>query len=218
MKKLFILLFVITLGLRAFTQNYTSFDEMKENIVSKTMPLITVEELKKVENTKKPLLILDAREQNEFNVSHIKNAKYVGYDRFKIKDLKGLDKQATIVIYCSVGYRSEKIAEYSSCRRVLTNSRQTPSGSSARSRALSGFSSSAWLCGLLPTHQPSNRIMSTGQRTRVHVSEGALSSHDLSKRGNLHMAPGEACCRQMMDSRSRAVSCVPGTPRVASSG
>ncbi|MGB0888235.1 MAG: rhodanese-like domain-containing protein [Vicingaceae bacterium] len=111
MKKLFILLFVITLGLRAFTQNYTSFDEMKENIVSKTMPLITVEELKKVENTKKPLLILDAREQNEFNVSHIKNAKYVGYDRFKIKDLKGLDKQATIVIYCSVGYRSEKIAE-----------------------------------------------------------------------------------------------------------
>jgi len=92
-------------------QNYSSFDELKDDINSKTIPLISVEKLKKVENTKKPLLILDAREQNEFNVSHIKNAQHVGYDDFKINGLKAIDKQTTVIVYCSVGYRSEKIGE-----------------------------------------------------------------------------------------------------------
>jgi len=92
-------------------QNYSSFNDLKEDIVSKTIPLISVDELKRVEKTKIPFLILDARELIEFNVSHIKNAKYVGYNQFKIKSLMGVDKESTIIVYCSVGYRSEKIGE-----------------------------------------------------------------------------------------------------------
>ncbi|MGB0881916.1 MAG: rhodanese-like domain-containing protein [Vicingaceae bacterium] len=111
MKQLIICIFFIVTGLGAFAQNYDSFEDLKENIVSKTVPLITAEELKKVENTKASLLIIDAREQNEFNASHIKNSKYVGYDNFKMKSLKGIDKETTVVVYCSVGYRSEKIGE-----------------------------------------------------------------------------------------------------------
>ncbi|MCO6501020.1 MAG: rhodanese-like domain-containing protein [Vicingus serpentipes] len=84
---------------------------MKNKIISKTIPIISVQNLKKVENTKKPLVILDAREKNEYNVSHIKKAQYVGYDHFNIKSLKAIDKESTIVVYCSVGYRSEKIGE-----------------------------------------------------------------------------------------------------------
>lgn len=111
MKKLFIILTIFVLGLNASAQNYETFDELKNNIISKTIPLITVQELKKVENTKAPLLILDAREKAEYNASHLKNAKYVGYDKFKMSALKGVNKNTTIVIYCSVGYRSEKIGE-----------------------------------------------------------------------------------------------------------
>lgn len=111
MKKQLIILFFLASAFNSFAQNYTSFDELKNEIISKTIPLITVQELKKVESTKKPLLILDAREKVEYNASHIQNAKYVGYDKFKMSALKGVDKSTTVVIYCSVGYRSEKIGE-----------------------------------------------------------------------------------------------------------
>lgn len=111
MKKSLIILLFIAFSTSSFAQNYTSFDELKNEIISKTIPLISVQELKKVENTTTPLLILDAREKEEYAASHLKNAKYVGYDHFKLSTVKDLDKNATVVIYCSVGYRSEKIAE-----------------------------------------------------------------------------------------------------------
>ena len=110
MKKGLIVLFLI-FGKLCFSQNYTSFNEMKENIISKTIPLISVQELKKIENTKKPLLILDAREKKEFDVSHLKKAKFVGYDNFEISELKEIDKETIIIVYCAVGYRSEKVGE-----------------------------------------------------------------------------------------------------------
>ena len=58
-----------------------------------------------------PPIFLDAREPKEFAVSHLKNAIPVGYDHFDLKKLPVLDKNSRIVVYCSVGYRSEKIAE-----------------------------------------------------------------------------------------------------------
>lgn len=109
--KHFLIIIFLFFGTSTFSQNYDSFDELKNNIISKTIPLIGVEELKKVENTKTPLLILDTREKKEYNVSHIKEARHVGYDNFKISELKGIDKETTIVVYCSIGYRSEKIGE-----------------------------------------------------------------------------------------------------------
>ena len=111
MKTYIIILFFSIFTLSTSAQNYASFDELKNEIISKTIPLISVQELKKVENTTTPLLILDAREKEEYAASHLKNAKYVGYDNFKLSTVKDLDKNATVVIYCSVGYRSEKIAE-----------------------------------------------------------------------------------------------------------
>lgn len=57
------------------------------------------------------ILFLDAREKEEFDVSHIKDAKWVGYDNFKMKRMEGIPMDQEIIIYCSVGYRSEKIAE-----------------------------------------------------------------------------------------------------------
>ncbi|MBD79514.1 MAG: rhodanese [Crocinitomicaceae bacterium] len=56
-------------------------------------------------------IYLDAREQNEYKVSHIEGAIWVGYDHFQKDSLKSINKDQKIVVYCSVGYRSEKIAE-----------------------------------------------------------------------------------------------------------
>ena len=80
----------------------------KEN--NNSIPYVRPGELAHFEN--KPVL-LDAREKREYNVSHIEGAKYVGYEYFNLKKtLKQLPNiNDTIVVYCSLGVRSEDIAE-----------------------------------------------------------------------------------------------------------
>ncbi len=56
-------------------------------------------------------MFLDAREREEYNVSHIKDAKYVGYNKFSLDEVAHLPKDANIIIYCAVGVRSDKIAD-----------------------------------------------------------------------------------------------------------
>lgn len=57
------------------------------------------------------VVFADAREPAEYSVSHIKNALAVGYERFDPTPLLDLPRSQPIIVYCSVGYRSEKIAE-----------------------------------------------------------------------------------------------------------
>lgn len=56
-------------------------------------------------------IILDARELNEYSVSHLKNAKHIGFNNFNIEKTKKLisNSNKKIIVYCSVGYRSGKI-------------------------------------------------------------------------------------------------------------
>jgi rhodanese-related sulfurtransferase len=56
-------------------------------------------------------VFVDAREWREYEVSHLNGAVWVGYDHFDDKALQGIDHNQKIVVYCSVGYRSERIAE-----------------------------------------------------------------------------------------------------------
>lgn len=75
-----------------------------------SVPYISVQELAM---PKTKAIILDAREQQEFDVSHLKNAFYVGYNDFNIETVKNLipNWNEAIVVYCSLGIRSEHIAE-----------------------------------------------------------------------------------------------------------
>ncbi|TXC76218.1 rhodanese-like domain-containing protein [Luteibaculum oceani] len=54
-------------------------------------------------------VFLDARERGEYEVSHIKEAKWVGFDDFKIERVEDIKKSSPVVVYCSIGARSEKI-------------------------------------------------------------------------------------------------------------
>lgn len=56
-------------------------------------------------------VFLDSRAKKEYTISHIKGAKWIGYDEFNANSLKGISKDKTIIVYCSVGYRSEKITK-----------------------------------------------------------------------------------------------------------
>ena len=76
---------------------------------TKNAPYISVQELAM---PKTKAIILDTREQNEFDTSHLKNAVWVGYNHFSMDSVlkKIPNKNEKIVVYCSVGIRSEIIA------------------------------------------------------------------------------------------------------------
>ena len=74
-----------------------------------SVPYIQVSELANSSD----LTLLDTRANEEFKVSHLENAKWVGYDQFDIDDfiLNYPDKNMPLVVYCSIGVRSEDIGE-----------------------------------------------------------------------------------------------------------
>jgi rhodanese-related sulfurtransferase len=55
-------------------------------------------------------IFLDAREAEEYAVSHLPEARHLGYDDPDYGVLKGVDAARPLVLYCTVGYRSERMA------------------------------------------------------------------------------------------------------------
>jgi rhodanese-related sulfurtransferase len=82
---------------------------MLKGLLSHTVPELSVDSAKAISDS--ATIWLDAREENETQVSGINSATPVGYDKFNIKTLDGISKNSKIIVYCSVGYRSEKVAE-----------------------------------------------------------------------------------------------------------
>jgi rhodanese-related sulfurtransferase len=103
---------ILFLNMFSFWQGSAQVQSSAYNLTLKTLlshsvPEVTVPQVKAMSD----VLLLDAREWREFQVSHIKKAMYVGNDQFEIEKLKSVGKKQKIVVYCSVGYRSEKIAD-----------------------------------------------------------------------------------------------------------
>ena len=86
-----------------------SIEKVLEKYNEGSVDYINVAEL----NDSRPRYILDTREKEEFEVSHIPGAIWVGYETFSIDEIPSLVKNndASIVVYCSVGVRSEDIGE-----------------------------------------------------------------------------------------------------------
>ena len=116
MKKILAILIALAFGKLGCTQapaerpyvSSPAFDKKISETIHFTVPTIGVRELKNIQDE---VHIFDAREWKEYEVSHIKGAHYLGYDNFDTARLAGIPKDAKIVLYCSIGYRSEKIGE-----------------------------------------------------------------------------------------------------------
>jgi rhodanese-related sulfurtransferase len=87
-----------------------TYDQKLQSLYKNTVSLIQPQEVNKKLN-KEDVVILDTRSAKEYSVSHLPNAKFVGYDHFDIAQVKDIPKDKEIIVYCSVGYRSEKIGE-----------------------------------------------------------------------------------------------------------
>ena len=92
-----------------FARAQSSIDQALEWYNSESVPYISVTEIQNFQN----LVILDAREWQEYQVSHLKDAVWVGYNDFNLEEVvKNIpDKNLNIVVYCSIGVRSENIGE-----------------------------------------------------------------------------------------------------------
>lgn len=86
-----------------------TFDEKLDRLYNKTVPLIRPAEIK-VESSK-DTYFLDTRSPEEYEVSHLPNARLIDYSDFRLEQIQHIPKDAEVVVYCSVGYRSEKIGE-----------------------------------------------------------------------------------------------------------
>lgn len=84
------------------------FEKEVDSYLNYSVPAITVKNLIQI---KDDVILLDAREVKEYEVSHIPGARYVGYDDFDESLLEGIDKDQRIVVYCSIGFRSEKVGD-----------------------------------------------------------------------------------------------------------
>ncbi len=95
------------LSILGFSQS--SIHEVLKKYNTQKIPYITIDSLSKQNG----FTLLDAREFKEFNVSHLKHSIHAGYENFKLHTItsKIKDKKTPIVVYCSLGVRSENIAE-----------------------------------------------------------------------------------------------------------
>jgi len=85
-----------------------SIDSALKKYNRESVPYIKVSEIIPEQQN----FIMDAREEEEYKVSHIPGAHWVGYSTFEIDSLEQrVPKDTSIVIYCSVGIRSEDIGE-----------------------------------------------------------------------------------------------------------
>ena len=82
---------------------------MLKTYYKNTVPTIQPAELYKKILKGEKIYILDTREEKEYSVSLIKGAIHVGYDHFALKSTKGLEKSLTVIVYCTIGARSETI-------------------------------------------------------------------------------------------------------------
>jgi rhodanese-related sulfurtransferase len=107
MKQL-ILIFSLLIGFQSTAQR-ENFHEMLKTYYKNTIPTLKPADLYQKILSGEKIYILDTRETKEFEVSHIKNAIHVGYTNFDLKITDKLDKNTPVIVYCTIGARSEEI-------------------------------------------------------------------------------------------------------------
>lgn len=107
------LLFLILLAgsVVGLTMRTSDFNSVVDDMLKGSIPVIHTAELDSLLSENNELILLDAREKAEYELSHLPNAQWIGHDEFSLNSVADINKDKTIVVYCSIGVRSERIAE-----------------------------------------------------------------------------------------------------------
>jgi rhodanese-related sulfurtransferase len=90
----------------AFGQSF-AYKTLLNTYYDKDFPLVYPEQDRIIQTA----IFLDTREKEEFEVSHIKGAKWVGFETFSMEILQDIPKNQPIIVYCSIGARSQDIGK-----------------------------------------------------------------------------------------------------------
>lgn len=117
MKYIIIPLVVISIALIGFfgmkwirVLTASSYSQMLDALYSKTVPFIYPSREDQIKDLRS-YVILDTRSAEEYAISCLPNAIWVGYPEMDKEVIHTLSKDQAILVYCSVGYRSERIGE-----------------------------------------------------------------------------------------------------------
>lgn len=86
---------------------YTPLDERLSRMVTVDSNSISPREARALHDP----VYLDAREPAEYAVSHLPDALPLGYKNPDYGQLAGISRDTPLVVYCTVGYRSERMTE-----------------------------------------------------------------------------------------------------------
>ncbi len=70
------------------------------------VPEITVHELRDLQSQQSEFVLVDVREQNEWNLGHIPGAVYIGRGVLESNVEQRIPRDAQVVLYCQSGNRS----------------------------------------------------------------------------------------------------------------
>lgn len=105
-----IFLIVFSLGMHAtsslFAQS-SAYKALLGTLYDRDFPTKTPADLIDLESYQ----LLDTREYEEYAVSHLPGALHVGFDTFSRKVVEELDPSKPVLVYCTVGARSQKIGK-----------------------------------------------------------------------------------------------------------
>ena len=101
--------FLLLFGVPACAQQ--TLEERLESLYRNTVPLVQPERLFTWQEDSVKLVVLDIRSAEEYQVSHIPGAHLIDYEDFTSQEVTHLPRDSKVVVYCSVGYRSERIGE-----------------------------------------------------------------------------------------------------------
>ena len=103
----FLLLF-LSLANVTFGQS-KKFERLLKNNLKGSVPILRVSEIE----SNVDYVFFDARETKEFQTSHIKGAIPIGFDSFDVQIIEQSypNKTQQIIVYCSIGVRSELVGE-----------------------------------------------------------------------------------------------------------
>ena len=109
-KLIFIICFLHIAAISGISQKVqnSNFEKRLSSLLDHSVQEITVQDLANATTT---YILLDARELEEYNASHIPQAKHIGYEKINWELISQIAPDESIVVYCSVGYRSEKVAK-----------------------------------------------------------------------------------------------------------
>ncbi|MGY6741515.1 MAG: rhodanese-like domain-containing protein [Cecembia sp.] len=100
----FVLFFLYSWNVGAQSIAYRT---LLKGIYDKDFPTVQIEDQELLNSA----LFLDTREKDEYEVSHIQGALWVGFEEFDLKIVNNLDRNQPLVVYCSIGARSQEIGK-----------------------------------------------------------------------------------------------------------